>query len=279
MIEVLKKGVDISLLTDGITLPIDIGSEFTNYGDHYLSRGEFKLVTIIFEGVPYEVRALNINNSRDKRKRDQFQLRYSGNKAFLSALQSTFHSSYSFLQKARGVVEKGTKRPMKLPIEQREYLVLYKTGKPDVFEAEAICTDGMADLVAHNYSEVYLETLLSVDMTDPNATVQEKVAVQRIRRLDRTIADSLKILYGYRCQICGQLVGAQYGAHCCESHHIEYFSKSWNNDSSNQMILCPSHHRIIHSVEPVFNWSNLSFSYRNGMVERLELNSHLEARN
>lgn len=279
MIEVLYKEVDFSLLTDGCGLPSNIGHEFTHRGGHYLSRGESKVVTIIFNGVPYDVKVINLNNKIEERKTDQFQLRYKSNKKFILALQATFHESYSYIMNARGVVKKGTRCHVKLPEGQKEFFVLYKTNKTDVFEAEAICLEGLQKLSVRNYSEVYIETLLSIDMVDPTASVQEKETIQKIRKLDRKIAEGLKVHYGFRCQICGQLVGERYGIRCCESHHIDYFSKSWNNDSSNQMILCPSHHRIIHSADPFFKWSDLSFNYRNGVVEKLSLNDHLVAHN
>lgn len=60
-----------------------------------------------------------------------------------------------------------------------------------------------------------------------------------------------------------------------EAHHIDYFVNSLNNDASNQLIVCPNHHSIIHDVDPVFDRKKLLYTYANGYEERLVLNKHL----
>ena len=79
----------------------------------------------------------------------------------------------------------------------------------------------------------------------------------------------------HRCQICGRLIGEEYGSHVVEAHHIEYFVKSLNNDASNQIIVCPNHHSIIHDVDPVFDRKRLLYIYPNGFEEKFVLNMHL----
>lgn len=56
---------------------------------------------------------------------------------------------------------------------------------------------------------------------------------------------------------------------------IDYFVKSLNNDASNQIIVCPNHHSIIHDVDPVFDRGRLLYIYSNGFEEKLVLNQHL----
>lgn len=85
----------------------------------------------------------------------------------------------------------------------------------------------------------------------------------------------MKLLYEYQCQICGRFIGKQYGAHVVEAHHIEYFVESLNNDSNNQLIVCPNHHSIIHEVNPIFERENLVYIYPNGIQEGLLVNRHL----
>lgn len=85
----------------------------------------------------------------------------------------------------------------------------------------------------------------------------------------------MKLLYDYQCQICGRFIGEQYGAHVVEAHHIDYFVKSLNNDSNNQLIVCPNHHSIIHAVNPIFDRKNLAYLYPNGIQEGLLVNRHL----
>lgn len=60
-----------------------------------------------------------------------------------------------------------------------------------------------------------------------------------------------------------------------EAHHIGYFVKSLNNDASNQMILCPNHHSIIHDANPTFHRRQLMYVYPNGAEQKIVLNRHL----
>ena len=124
-------------------------------------------------------------------------------------------------------------------------------------------------------SEYAYELDYSVDMKDGTSTLIEVQRTSKIRKLNRKIGDNLKLLYGYRCQICGRLIGEEYGSHIAEAHHIDYFVKSLNNDADNQMIVCPNHHRIIHDANPVFKRQSLMYVYENGYEEKLMLNQHL----
>ena len=93
--------------------------------------------------------------------------------------------------------------------------------------------------------------------------------------MNHAIGDTLKSLYGYRCQICGAYIGEAYGSQVIHAHHIDYFSHSLNNDATNIMIVCPNHHAIIHDKNPEFNSKEKTYRYPNGYVEGLALNKHL----
>ena len=101
------------------------------------------------------------------------------------------------------------------------------------------------------------------------------MAFVSVRKLNKKIGDTLKKHYGYRCQICGRVVGEQYGSRLVEAHHIDYFVKSLNNDISNILIVCPNHHGIIHDKNPVFDRKSCTYTYPNGFTEGLILNDHL----
>lgn len=120
-----------------------------------------------------------------------------------------------------------------------------------------------------------MEAKFNYDIEDKNANILEDEKIVKIRKLKRKIGDNLKLLYAYRCQICGQYVGAEYDAKVVEAHHIDYFVKSLNNDSNNQLVVCPNHHSIIHEVNPVFHRKSLIYLYPNGVQEGLMLNQHL----
>ena len=56
------------------------------------------------------------------------------------------------------------------------------------------------------------------------------------------------MLYRGCCQICGINKVDEFGIDISEVHHIRFFADSHNNDSSNLIVLCPDHHRIIHKI-------------------------------
>ena len=112
-------------------------------------------------------------------------------------------------------------------------------------------------------SERVIENQLLSNSVDLNSSFEEKMQISKIRKLDRSIGNNLKMFYGYRCQICGELIGEEYSAHVVEAHLIDYFVKIINNNSSNQLIVCPNHNRIIHKVNPVFDRKNKVFNYSN----------------
>jgi ABC-type taurine transport system ATPase subunit len=71
-----------------------------------------------------------------------------------------------------------------------------------------------------------------------------------------------------------------------KAHHIDYFTRSQNNDSTNIIIISPNYHRIIHKNNPHFNRKNqrptaerevkFQFEFQNGEVLRLKFNEHLK---
>ena len=73
----------------------------------------------------------------------------------------------------------------------------------------------------------------------------------------------------------GELVGEPYGVTCVEAHHIIPFTESMNNDTSNIIILSPSYHRIIHKAKPAWDKKNLTFTFSNGLVEKVKIDRHL----
>lgn len=113
-------------------------------------------------------------------------------------------------------------------------------------------------------------------LTDNNATIVEENHLIKIRKLDRNVCLNLKKLYNFRCQICGQLISAPYGDKpVVDAHHIDFFTQSLNNNYNNVIILCPNHHRVVHTYQPLFKRQTKLFEYPNGYKEKVLLNFHL----
>ena len=95
------------------------------------------------------------------------------------------------------------------------------------------------------------------------------------RKIDRSIIKMLKEHYGYRDEITGEKIGSEYGESAVEAHHIDYFTTSQNNDTTNILILSPNYHRIIHKNNPVFKRKKFQFEFLNGEILGLKLYDHL----
>ena len=99
-----------------------------------------------------------------------------------------------------------------------------------------------------------------INSEDPAARLVLGTHASYHRVYDKSIIVNLKKLYRGRCQICGKNPVADFNVNICEAHHLEYFSKSQNNNASNIIIVCPNHHRLIHSLKPEFNYDELVFT-------------------
>lgn len=276
---VYKKEVDWSLLREGLAIPIENQVIFGQTMGRFLQRGEKKKITIYLDGKSYDASIINIDYSKKfNRKSDIFQIRYAANGELAQALQKCFMSSFRYLEYMRRMRNPGNRKMIRLPDEEKEFLAVYTTEYDDSYIFEPIVKNDFRVVKKYfkGFDERSFEDQSNFNVTDPTASVEEKTQIAKVRKLDRSIGNNLKLLYGYRCQICGKLIGEEYSAHVVEAHHIDYFVRSLNNDASNQLIVCPNHHSIIHDVNPVFDRKRKMYVYENGMTEGLLLNKHLQ---
>ena len=113
-------------------------------------------------------------------------------------------------------------------------------------------------------------------LEDHTASIEERERLVKYRKIDRSIIRMLKEFYDYRDEISGEKIGDQYGDSVVEAHHIDYFTHSQNNDSTNIIIISPNYHRIIHKNNPHFNRKKFQFEFQNGEALRLKLYEHLK---
>ena len=123
-------------------------------------------------------------------------------------------------------------------------------------------------------SENELEAALDKD--DDSSCYVFKEAIVKVRKINKEIIEKLKAHYNGECQLCGITVGADFGKQIVEAHHIEYFSKTQNNDSSNIIIVCPNCHRLIHSCNPIYHKKDTYFEFDGGKKIYLTNPGHLK---
>ncbi len=275
---VYKKEADWSLFNYGLAIPVDYQIIFRQIADRYIERGESKQITLYLNGKAYQAKVHNnkIHESFGKR-RDIVQIRYSPNSDLAQALRGVFNRSYAYIYAMKKLQPARSKAHIVLPEEYKEYLAIYTTEYDDTYVLEAITAEDVEDCrqTLKDQNEQQVETYFNTDVKDKTAGIYVNPRVVKVRKLNRLIGENLKLLYGYRCQLCGKLIGEEFGSHIAEAHHIDYFVNSLNNDADNQMIVCPNHHRIIHDADPVFDRKKKLYLYSNGVEQRLVLNKHL----
>ena len=269
------KNVDYSVLTAGLTIPIQHQESVFSELGFTLERGQRKQIQILIDGTPYPAQIINIRFDKSKypTHRDLLQIRYSAKSAVAQKLQEIFTYSKEQIALQRQYRENG-----KLPnIDEanQEHIAIYSTQIAGtlLFDCMQIREFQEESNALKELGESVAEGVL--DGRDDTAGILIRTKFCKIRKLSRAIADDLKAVYGYRCQICGQYIGEPYGSHLIHAHHIHYFVHSLNNNANNIMIVCPNHHAIIHDVNPIFDFAQKQFHYPNGYVEGLSLNLHL----
>lgn len=274
---VYKKEIDWSTLMEGFTLPLDNQVIFLRNMENFLQRGQSKIIHFFMNGKTYDAKIVNMNNSVEKRKKDAYQIRYPRNGELSQALQQYFFKSMSYIKMIRESRDPKDRSYIKVPDGLKEYLAIYTTEYEDTFLLEPIAQDDFQVMkkAIQGMQERTVENEIEYEMEDKSSGIEKKLQIVKIRKLNRKIGENLKLLYGYRCQICGQVIGEKYGSHIAEAHHIDYFVNSLNNDANNQMIVCPNHHSIIHDANLVLDWRRMVYRFDNGMEERIRLNKHL----
>jgi len=276
---VYKKEVDWSVLHQGISIPVTIQIVFHNSVKKFLPRGQSTDIYLVLEGKTYKAKLVNqkFDEKKYPGRSDILQIRYNPQSEIAERLRTIFAVSYRYILKQRNNLPESSRKYVRIPEEQREYLAIYTTEYPDTYLLECITQEDkkLIKETMDNEDEQKYEASVNYNIIDQNTTIATLNQIVKIRKLNRAIGETLKYLYNYRCQICGENVSARYGVNIVESHHIDPFVESLNNNAENQLIICPNHHRIIHRARPVFYRRKLIFVYHNGLEERIVLNQHL----
>ena len=241
-----------------------------------LHHGESREIKVLIDGEEFTTKLYNIGFDQNKYPDhpDLLQVRYSPGSPIARKLQSVFAEDYRYLMASRELA--GPRKQIRLPNDNHDEIVFLGTAMPNVFILDCISSEERkkAATEIRQMSELDFENAFEA-REDTNAGIREISGIRRIRQLDRSIGDSLKRLYDFRCQMTGECIGSEYEALVVEAHHIVPFTQSMNNDTSNIIIVSPDYHRIIHKAKPVWDCKKLSFKFPNGLQERVKVNKHL----
>ena len=233
-------------------------------------------IKILLNGKTYSAKL--VNQKFDERKypthKDILQIRYSPQSDLAHNLRSIFASSYSYLIKHREIQKRQYSR-ITVPKNKKEYLAIYATKYPATFLFDCISYEenNAFEKEIKQLHEAEYENI--INLSDPTSGYYYSKSINKVRKLNSAIGNSLKALYENRCQICGHNFSIRYGTSIVEAHHIVPYTVSLNNNPDNILILCPNHHVAIHKTNPFFDWKRLCYHFNNGLEERLLLNKHL----
>ena len=277
---IMQKTVDWSLLNDGMTIPISVCSIFKAWDESILTHGYIKDIKILIDGELFNARLKNQNfvQSNWAGHKDIIQIRYSRQSSLAIKLRAVFQKSYEYLFAQKQINGKN-KRQIPLPNDIQESIRLYLTSSKDVLCMEC-CSSSDYQQLANTLKNIPEEVYEASNdelffMADKSASIEEKQQLVKYRKIDRSIILSLKKFYDYRDEISGEKIGDEYGDSVVEAHHIDYFTRSQNNDSTNIIIISPNYHRIIHKNNPYFNRKKYQFEFSNGEILKLKLFDHL----
>ncbi len=278
---IYKKEVDWSVLQQGFTIPVSIQVAFRQLIKNSLPRGTTKNASLIFDNQTYAAKLVNQNFDEEKypTHKDIIQFRYEPNSPIANKMREIFSASYNYFSefKTNDVLQEYRKRPIPVPEDRKEYLAIYTTQFEDVFSLEIFTAQDSrkVEKELESFDEDEFEMAVNYEQKDLTARIERKPRLAKIRKLDRSICDNLKMLYNYRCQITGENFCEHYGVSVVEAHHIDYFTKSLNNNSDNILVVSPNYHRLIHKLNPIFDRKNLAFIFPNGLKETIKTNLHL----
>lgn len=207
------------------------------------------------------------------------------------SIASAFGKKSSYLRRLRDeydVVTNSTRKgqrnrePRTRIVETKNHLASFsfdelteivKAFIDNTIPSEYVEENGALDAVENSLSEAELESILN--FKDHGASIKVKTTDSRVRIYNTSIIKQLKKLYGGRCQLCGQSPMPNHNVDICEAHHIAYFSETQNNDTSNIIIVCPNHHRLIHKLNPAFDPENGCFQFEDGKTMGIKFDLHL----
>lgn len=277
---ILQKDVNWSLLNEGLSIPVSVYEHFHIWDSSILQHGAQKNIKVLIDGISYDAILKNqdFNQQKFAGHRDIIQIRYTPNSPIATKLRSVFKKSFEYLYSQRQLPE-NHRRQIILPDYIHENIRLFLTSDPSVLAIEC-CSDSDYQILSKTLKVIPEEVYEVSDdkkffLEDTTASIIEKESLIKFRKIDRGIIRALKEFYDYRDEISGEKIGEEYGESCVEAHHIDYFTESQNNDSTNIIIISPNYHRIIHKNNPYFNRKKFQFEFMNGEILALKLYDHL----
>ena len=149
---------------------------------------------------------------------------------------------------------------------------IHKVAEFDVALQRYFCEGDMSlrDILINHAVDADDEKAIHETFTNPsfleNPSSEQNVPATRIEtsisRIVRkvSIAESLKLVYDYRCQICGERLEVSPSTFYSEVHHIRPLGSphNGNDEEGNMLCVCPNHHVLLDRIAMPINEEKLT---------------------
>jgi len=153
-----QKLVDRSTLRQGFSIPVEYQELFLALSGGLMVHGESMKIKILLDGELYDAEWKNqaFDRERYPDHKDVMQIRYSEGSPLVKHLRNVFASTWAFVQNALLSPDYRPGQQIRIPQEQREYIVISATSQPDVFAFDCVTVSERAT-VAQELSTITVE--------------------------------------------------------------------------------------------------------------------------
>lgn len=123
-----------------------------------------------------------------------------------------------------------------------------------------------------------LQTIRNRDRIVRVESIRTTRVTEHARRIgDPWLGNALKVLYDHRCQVCTHDFKPRWGVPHADTRFLIQPETGGQLVSDNLVVICPNHNAIIGAAHGEFDRESLSFTFPNGLREKLLLRDHLIA--
>jgi 5-methylcytosine-specific restriction protein A len=147
------------------------------------------------------------------------------------------------------------------PLDHSDHMRLLTYAEPIPLEPRArLLPEEKLEALLFSGDENAVARLLK---DEPSGMAEERrryLMTEAVSR-DRGLVEQLRNLYRGECQICSWAPRRTYKAELCEAHHVRWLSRGGSDILENLVLVCPNHHRAIHSCDAPFDFGQNAFLF------------------
>lgn len=291
---IMRKHIDWSLLRSGWTVPVDVHERVVDENDGVeLQPRDKRHIVLLIDGHPFGAMLTCVR--RPQGPPHILQVRYDRNHELRRVLNTTFWTSRRCLEleraKLREKLGPDAKLYAEMPTHCAEFIDWKSTGIPFCYKVDLLpcrlqVPYGVRQILT-DLGEVHIEAMLAEDsekqfaywMTAIQCLAHEEGteavrALQYCRRYLNLAKRLLGQMYGHTCQLC---TGHAVSSVANTTHHIDPVTTSMDNRISNLVLVCPTHHAMLHAHDLVFDRASLSFVSPKMGTLNIAMNKHLRS--